>query len=48
MYNFKKYINIHNNLLLKNKINDKYINFNTILSFNISLNIINNIIYYII
>ena len=34
MYNFKKYNNINNNLLQKNKIIDKYINFNTILSFN--------------
>ena len=38
MYNFKKIININNNLLHKNIIIDKYINFN----------IINNIIDYII
>ena len=44
MYNFKKYNNINNNLLQNNKIIDKYINFNTILSFNISFNIINNMI----
>ena len=30
MYNFKKYNNINNNLLQKNKIIDKFINFNTI------------------
>ena len=30
MYNFKKYNNINNNLLQKNKIINKYINFNTI------------------
>ena len=47
MYNFKKYNNINNNLLQKNKIIDIYINFNNILSFNISFNIINNIIDYI-
>ena len=40
MYNFKKYNNINNNL--------NYINFNTILSCNISYNNINNIIDYII
>ena len=48
MYNFKKYNNINNNLFQKNKIIDKYINFNTILSCNININIINNIIDYII
>ena len=42
MYNFKKYNNINNNLLQKNKIINKYINFNTI-SFNIIFNIIYNI-----
>ena len=49
MYNYKKYNNINNNLLQKNVIIDKYINFNTIqyISFNISFNI-NNIIDYII
>ena len=41
MYNFKKYNNINKNLLQNNNIIDKYINFNTILSFNISFNIIN-------
>ena len=44
MYNIKKYNNINNILLQKKKIIDKYINFNTILSFNIMVNIINNII----
>ena len=47
MYHFKKY-NINNNLLQKNFFIDKYINYNTILSFYISFNIINNIIVYII
>ena len=47
MYNFNKYNNINKNVLQKNKIIDKFINFNTILSFNISFNIINNIINYI-
>ena len=48
MYNFKKYNNIKNNLRQNNTIIDKYINLNSILSFNINFNIINNKIDYII